>query len=318
MKNIILAILLLKTTFLFGQKDFIFFHKESFNKPISANNSFVVDSSKIIISGLDISSSNSLECLNQLNVINKTKPYVLKKHTFSPTNNLDFIVYKFDNVFKIYDINNKEINKVCSNTSINYFQFIKPNLAYGVKNYFIQYNELNESNVLYKTLDSGKTWNNIFDFNILDKNQKHRIDYINFTDENKGFIFLVQYNEHETFEHGGYENQSNILLKTENGGKSWVICKLPNKYYINSNNNNGVITYKLTNIYFVDKYEGFMLTENYNEMLITNNGGKDWFIKAINIYNDNEKIINKYYSVDKKTYYPFVLHKINSDLIKGF
>jgi len=313
MKNILIisAILLFNVSFSIAQKDLLYFTSKGSASPHGGSNSSYVDSTKIIISGLDVKTGSSL-LNNKFGVINSIMGYVIKNHTYTFTNDLKYkFIKNFDILgsFKIYDKNDKLISNINSNIDIEHFKFVSPKIGYGIKNYFIQHHEVNESNILYRTSDSAKTWIPVVDFNELNPSKKHRIDYINFIDENKGFVCVFQY---DTI---GELNLARIFLKTEDAGNTWSICNLPKKYVEDVGNHAVVITELYTNIIFTNKNDGYMLTRYYSDMLVTNNGGLDWKIKPI-VYNPNASIvINKYYSIDKKSYYPFVLHLLNYDEI---
>ncbi|MFC6859362.1 ELWxxDGT repeat protein [Zunongwangia atlantica] len=101
--------------------------------------------------------------------------------------------------------------------------------------------------LVLKTYNAGQTWE-----------KKHTGDYRS--------LFQVEFPD----ERNGYALGDQIILKSEDAGESWFELEFPAKEYPYPRN-----------ITFIDAEKGFLFSEN-GKILVTNNGGKDWYSEEIN------------------------------------
>ncbi len=307
MKILLISLLLVLTslTEILSQQHLFLTYKD--NKIYNSDNNGFIDD-KILISGLEIGKNYSLVSTDYKKCKKTDLKFIIKSYTYTISNDNYVFINKFGG-FEIYDSKMELLAGFKSDLSVSNFVFPTMRTGYGVLQYFIKPNEVNKSNILYKSTNSGQNWVSCFDFNTLFPTLNNRIDYINFIDENNGFILLVQYENNLELGFDGYPKQNIELLKTNDGGKTWEKCIVfdKDKFYRTSGAN-GIVTNKIKAIYFTDEKTGFMKTEYLNKIFKTNNGGKTWCLHEINVVNKkkNELKVSNSFKVDSITYKPFI------------
>lgn len=108
---------------------------------------------------------------------------------------------------------------------------------------------------IWKTIDSGETW---IGYQI---NKDYRFDKIFFVNENKGWGIC-------------HTNYYKYILCTDNGGISWFE-QLKESYQLPR---------EFDDIFFIDEYVGWIVSEYSRMILNTNNGGISWIYNNLDYY----------------------------------
>ncbi|MEO6727105.1 MAG: YCF48-related protein [Blastocatellia bacterium] len=103
-----------------------------------------------------------------------------------------------------------------------------------------------DAGAVYRTTDGGRTWKPLL------SGVSANINFIHFLDWNHGWMIAESNRKDET-------DGETMLLTTINGGRTWMIQKIPN----------------LLSVYFTDLQNGWAVGRNAT-LLRTTNGGNDW------------------------------------------
>lgn len=233
------------------------------------NHTFLTDTSGGVMGGIYVSPFNSnIIYSGRTNVI-RSADGGLHWQIINAINATGFPAYFFDpqngisaNVWgmSITDDGGNTWSKVLSNASINDLQFKSRETGYassGAISYGFMGGYFSNGAIL-KTGDGGKTWQFLsYPGFIKDNNTGPGVFGMSFTDENTGFIYIIDGAGDDAFSSSG-------IYKTTNAGNSWTMI-----------NSNIIQKYSYVNsFYMINETDGFLSSDK--GIFRTTDGCKSW------------------------------------------